>query len=85
VFFDEMDALCPRRGQSDGNHSTERLVNQMLTELDGFSGGEARKEVFVMAATNRPDMLDPVRLTFVCTSASAFRLRMTHLRLNSAS
>merc|ERR1712166_1225479 len=54
VFFDEMDALCPRRG-SDSNQATERVVNQLLTELDGM---QSRSQVFVIAATNRPELID---------------------------
>ena len=53
VFFDEMDALAPKRaGESQ---ASERVVNQLLTELDGL---DARKNVFVVAATNRPDIID---------------------------
>jgi ribosome biogenesis ATPase len=61
IFFDELDALCPRRGSgsSGGGEVTERVVNQMLTEMDGL---EDRKQVFVIAATNRPDMIDPAML-----------------------
>eukprot|EP00743_Colponemidia_sp_Colp-15_P009795 GILK01010729.1.p1 GENE.GILK01010729.1~~GILK01010729.1.p1 ORF type:complete len:909 (+),score=206.63 GILK01010729.1:86-2812(+) len=58
IFFDELDALCPRRGH-EGNASTERVVNQLLTELDGL---ESRRNVFVVAATNRPDIIDPAML-----------------------
>jgi len=58
VFFDEMDALCPKRGL-ESNSATERVVNQLLTELDGL---ESRKNVFVIAATNRPDIIDPAML-----------------------
>lgn len=54
IFFDELDALCPKRG-NDGNNVTERVVNQLLTEMDGI---ESRKQVFIMAATNRPDIID---------------------------
>ncbi|KNC85410.1 hypothetical protein SARC_02409 [Sphaeroforma arctica JP610] len=57
VFFDELDALCPRRGTE--SHASERVVNTLLTEMDGL---EARKSVFVIAATNRPDMIDPAML-----------------------
>ncbi|GAU96663.1 hypothetical protein RvY_08079 [Ramazzottius varieornatus] len=58
IFFDEIDALCPRR--SDGDNSvTSRVVNQMLTELDGL---EARGKVFVIGATNRKDIVDPAIL-----------------------
>jgi len=68
IFFDELDALAPRRGgfssldsESFGGSSgaSERVVNQLLTELDGV---EARSQVFVIAATNRPDMIDPAML-----------------------
>ena len=58
LFFDELDALAPRRG-SDTNQSAERVVNQLLTELDGMDG---REGVFVTGATNRPDMIDPALL-----------------------
>jgi ribosome biogenesis ATPase len=61
IFFDELDALCPKRG-SGGDRSenvTERVVNQLLTEMDGL---EQRNQVFVIAATNRPDIIDPAML-----------------------
>ena len=59
LFFDEMDALAPRRGSDKSNPSSERVVNQLLTEMDGV---DAREQVYVVAATNRPDMLDPAML-----------------------
>lgn len=59
LFFDELDALAPRRGSDRANPSSERVVNQLLTELDGIEG---RKDVYVMGATNRPDMIDPAML-----------------------
>ncbi len=61
LFFDEIDALVPRRGRgdNDGNHSSEKIVNQMLTEIDGL---ESLNDVLVIGATNRPDMLDPALL-----------------------
>jgi len=59
IFFDELDALCPKRGMDRSNAASERVVNQLLTELDGV--GE-RKQVFVIAATNRPDIIDPAML-----------------------
>ncbi len=57
IFFDELDALAPRRGGSDGggSHYAERLVNQLLTEMDGL---DERRAVFVIGATNRPDTID---------------------------
>ncbi|MBI4147420.1 CDC48 family AAA ATPase [Candidatus Woesearchaeota archaeon] len=60
LFFDEIDALVPKRSSGAGdNHSTERVVNQMLTEMDGL---ETLNDVVIVAATNRPDMLDPALL-----------------------
>ncbi len=58
VFFDEMDALTPMRG-SGGSHVTERVISQLLTELDGV---EELRDVFVLAATNRRDLIDPALL-----------------------
>ncbi|SCZ92662.1 BZ3500_MvSof-1268-A1-R1_Chr5-2g08080 [Microbotryum saponariae] len=55
IFFDELDALVPRRDDSL-SESSARVVNTLLTELDGL---EPRKQVFVIGATNRPDILDP--------------------------
>jgi len=56
IFFDEIDALVPRRGTFQGSsHVTESVVSQILTELDGM---EELKDVTILAATNRPDMLD---------------------------
>ncbi len=61
IFFDEIDALCPRRDGSNGSSgAAERVVNQMLTEMDG--AGESNKGVVVIGATNRPDMVDPAML-----------------------
>ncbi|XP_070165935.1 nuclear valosin-containing protein-like [Polyergus mexicanus] len=54
IFFDEIDALCPKRTEGD-NSATSRVVNQMLTEMDGV---ESRQGVFLMAASNRPDIID---------------------------
>jgi transitional endoplasmic reticulum ATPase len=60
IFFDEIDALVPRRGTYQGSsHVTESVVSQILTELDGM---EELKNVTVLAATNRPDMLDEALL-----------------------
>ncbi|XP_056148445.1 nuclear valosin-containing protein-like isoform X2 [Lampris incognitus] len=58
IFFDEIDALCPRRSGIDSGASV-RVVNQLLTEMDGL---ESRQQVFLMAATNRPDIIDPAVL-----------------------
>ena len=59
LFFDEIDSLAPRRGGSADSHVTERVVSQLLTELDGM---EELKDVVVIAATNRPDIVDPALL-----------------------
>ncbi len=59
LFFDEIDSLAPRRGSGGDSHVTERVVSQLLTELDGM---EELKDVVVIAATNRPDMIDPALL-----------------------
>lgn len=59
IFFDELDALAPTR---DGalSESTARVTNTLLTELDGV--GSDREGIYVIAATNRPDMIDPAML-----------------------
>jgi transitional endoplasmic reticulum ATPase len=60
VFFDEIDALVPRRGSGFGDsHVTERVISQLLTELDGL---EKLENVVVIGATNRPDLVDPALL-----------------------
>ncbi len=60
VFFDEADAIAPTRGEGSGDAMvTERVISQLLTELDGL---EELKNVVVVAATNRPDMLDAALL-----------------------
>jgi len=56
IFFDELDSLAPSRGGETGNNVSERVVNQLLTELDGL---EESGDVMVIGATNRPDMIDP--------------------------
>ena len=60
IFFDEMDAIAPTRGGDFGNsHVTERVISQMLTELDGL---EVLTNIVVIAATNRPDIIDSALL-----------------------
>ncbi|XP_021927224.1 nuclear valosin-containing protein-like isoform X1 [Zootermopsis nevadensis] len=59
IFFDELDALCPKRSESGEGGASMRVVNQMLTEMDGI---ESRKGVFLMAASNRPEIVDPAVL-----------------------
>ncbi|NCO11095.1 ATPase [Candidatus Pacearchaeota archaeon CG_4_9_14_0_2_um_filter_39_13] len=59
IFFDEIDALAGKRGMDHGTKVTERVLNQMLAEMDGI---EDLKSVMVIAATNRPDLLDSALL-----------------------
>ena len=59
VFFDEIDALATRRGLDNGSQATERVVNALLAEMDGL---EELTDVVVLAATNRPDLVDPALL-----------------------
>jgi transitional endoplasmic reticulum ATPase len=59
VFLDELDALAPRRGQSFDSGVTDRVVAALLTELDGI---DPLRNVVVLGATNRPDLIDPALL-----------------------
>jgi transitional endoplasmic reticulum ATPase len=59
VFLDEVDALAPRRGQSVDSGATDRVVAALLTELDGI---DPLRDVVVLGATNRPDLIDPALL-----------------------
>ncbi|PWB51931.1 MAG: ATPase [Candidatus Methanoperedenaceae archaeon] len=59
IFFDEIDSMVPTRGTAFDSGVTERMVSQILTEIDGL---EELKNVVVVAATNRPDMVDPALL-----------------------
>ncbi|EEP76556.1 peroxisomal biogenesis factor 6 [Uncinocarpus reesii 1704] len=64
VFFDELDSVAPKRGnQGDSGGVMDRIVSQLLAELDGMSGGDENGGgVFVIGATNRPDLLDAALL-----------------------
>lgn len=59
IFLDEVDALAPRRGQSSDSGVADRVVAALLTELDGV---EPLRDVVVLGATNRPDLIDPALL-----------------------
>lgn len=59
IFMDEIDSIAPERGTGGDNNVTERVISQMLTEMDGL---EAINNVVVIAATNRPDIIDPAIL-----------------------
>jgi len=64
IFFDEMDALAPARGAgADSGGVMDRVVSQLLAEVDGVqASGDEAVDVFIIAATNRPDLLDPALL-----------------------
>ncbi|HIH44886.1 MAG TPA: CDC48 family AAA ATPase [Candidatus Methanoperedenaceae archaeon] len=86
IFLDELDALAPMRGTDIGSKASERVVNQLLTELDGM---EALKDIVVIAATNRPDIIDPAllrsgrfdRLVFVGPPGKAGRADILKIHL----
>ena len=59
IFMDEIDSIAPERGTGSDSNVTERVISQMLTELDGL---ESLNDVVVIAATNRPDIMDPALL-----------------------
>lgn len=59
IFFDEIDSLAPRRSAGSDSHVSERVVNQLLTEIDGL---EEMHDVVIIAATNRPDIVDTALL-----------------------
>ncbi|CAA2985843.1 cell division cycle 48 homolog [Olea europaea subsp. europaea] len=61
LFFDELDSIATQRGSSvgDGGGAADRVLNQLLTEMDGMT---AKKTVFIIGATNRPDIIDPALL-----------------------
>ncbi len=59
IFFDEIDSIAQTRGASSDSHVTERVISQMLSEIDGL---EELHSITVIAATNRPDIIDPALL-----------------------
>ena len=61
IFIDEFDALAKSRsyGGLNGNDERESTLNQLLTEMDGL---DSRRSVFVIAATNRPELIDPAMM-----------------------
>jgi peroxin-6 len=63
IFFDELDSVAPKRGNAgDSGGVMDRIVSQLLAELDGMSDGKGGSDVFVIGATNRPDLLDAALL-----------------------
>ena len=85
IFFDEIDSLAPRRGIASDSHVTERVVNQLLTEIDGL---EEMHDVVIIAATNRPDIVDPALLRpgrfdrIILTPAPDINTRMEIFRVH---
>ena len=61
MFFDELDSIAKARGGNvgDAGGAADRVINQILTEMDGMG---AKKNVFIIGATNRPDIIDPAIL-----------------------
>jgi len=85
IFFDEFDALVPARGGGGDNRVTERVISQLLTEIDGLM---SLQNIVVIAATNRPDMIDPAilrpgrfdRRVYVPPPDSEARLRILQIK-----
>jgi len=88
VFFDEIDALAPRRGVHTGSQVTETVVSQLLSEMSGL---EEMQGVVVLAATNRPDMIDSALLRpgrfdrFVLVTPPDERTRLQILKIHTKS
>jgi transitional endoplasmic reticulum ATPase len=59
IFFDEIDSITPTRGTGSDSHVTERVISQLLSEIDGL---EELHSIIVIAASNRPDIIDPALL-----------------------
>jgi len=90
LFLDELDAIAPIRGMDIGSKASERVVNQLLTELDGI---ETLKNVVVIAATNRPEIVDPAlirsgrfdRLVFIGPPCREGRIEIFKIHLRNIS
>jgi len=86
IFFDEIDAIAPRRGARTGTQVTETVVSQMLSEMSGL---EDLQGVVVMGATNRPDMIDPALMRpgrfdrFVLVSPPNEKARLKILKIHT--
>ncbi|MCZ7392580.1 MAG: CDC48 family AAA ATPase [Candidatus Methanoperedens sp.] len=88
IFLDELDAIAPIRGTEFGSKTSERVINQLLTELDGI---EVLKNVVVIAATNRPEIIDPAlirsgrfdRLVFVGPPSRSGRIEIFKIHLKN--
>jgi transitional endoplasmic reticulum ATPase len=88
VFFDEIDSIATKRGEAADSHVSDRVLNQLLTELDGI---ETLRNVVFIAATNRPDLLDPGLLRpgridkLIKVSAPDEKARLSILRVHTKS
>lgn len=88
IFLDELDAIAPHRGMGLNSETSERVINQLLTELDGI---EVLKNVVVIAATNRPEIIDPAlirsgrfdRLVFVGPPGKEGRIDIFNIHLKN--
>jgi transitional endoplasmic reticulum ATPase len=88
IFLDELDAIAPIRGTEFGSKTSERVINQLLTELDGI---EVLKNVVVIAATNRPEIIDPAlirsgrfdRLVFIGPPGRSGRIDIFNIHLKN--
>ncbi len=88
IFLDELDAIAPIRGTEFGSKTSERVINQLLTELDGV---EVLKNVVVIAATNRPEIIDPAlirsgrfdRLVFIGPPSKEGRMAIFNIHLKN--
>ena len=86
IFFDEVDSIAPKRGTSQDNQVTERVVNQLLTEMDGL---EDLFNVVIIAATNRPDIMDSALLRpgrfdrLILTSAPDEKMRLEIFKVHT--
>jgi len=88
IFLDELDAIAPIRGTEFGSKTSERVINQLLTELDGI---EVLKNVVVIAATNRPEIIDPAlirsgrfdRLVFIGPPPREGRIEIFNIHLKN--
>ncbi len=88
IFLDELDAIAPVRGTEFGSKTSERVINQLLTELDGV---EVLKNVVVIAATNRPEIIDPAlirsgrfdRLVFIGPPSKEGRIEIFNIHLKN--
>ena len=78
LFFDELDSIAKSRGGTSGDAggASDRVINQILTEMDGMG---SKKNVFIIGATNRPDIIDPAILRY---SIAIFTISLDECMMN---